>query len=224
MENREKTEQKETLTKLQSKEKELKTKLEKQILARKKLQKEIEDIIAEEIRKAAERAKKEAENKTPNSKTTTTTKGNFALTPAEKIISDNFGANKGLLPWPTERGVVTGLFGEHPHPVLKNIKVQSNGIDISTSEGSSARAIFDGEVSKIVTIGPSNKAILIRHGNFFTLYSNLKETKVKAGDKVKTKQSIGIINTVKEEGKTTLHIEIWQESTKLDPSLWLSKM
>lgn len=213
----EKKQQDEVIISLQSKEKELKEKLEMQVLARKKLDKQIEEIIAREIREAEERAKKAAAN-------STTKKGNFALTPAEKIISDNFGANKGFLPWPTERGVITGAFGEHPHPVLKNIKVQNNGIDISTEEGSIARAIFEGEVSKIVTIGPANKAVLIRHGNFFTLYSNLKETLVKAGDKVSTKQTIGIINTVKEENKTTLHLEIWQESTKLNPASWLSKM
>lgn len=210
----EKSEQDKIVTSLKNKESELKKQLAEQYETSKKLQKEIERIIAEEARKAAERAK-----------TKTTTKANatssFDLTPEEKLISDKFDSNKGLLPWPTERGIITGLFGEHPHPVLSNITIQNNGIDISTTAGAEARVIFDGEVSKVVTIPGANKAILIRHGNFFTLYSNLSEASVKSGDHVTTKQTIGKIET--EGNKTTLHFEIWQESNKLNPAIWLTK-
>ena len=210
----EKSEQDKIVTSLKNKESELKKQLAEQYETSKKLQKEIERIIAEEARKAAERAK-----------TKTTTKANatssFDLTPEEKLISDKFDSNKGLLPWPTERGIITGLFGEHPHPVLSNITISNNGIDISTTAGAEARVIFDGEVSKVVTIPGANKAILIRHGNFFTLYSNLSEVSVKSGDHVTTKQSIGKIET--EGNKTTLHFEIWQESNKLNPAIWLTK-
>ncbi|OFX48080.1 MAG: hypothetical protein A2046_05890 [Bacteroidetes bacterium GWA2_30_7] len=210
----EKSEQDKIITTLKDKESELKKQLTEQIETSKKLQKEIERIIAEEVKKAAERAK-----------TKTTTKASatssFDLTPEEKLISDKFDSNKGLLPWPTERGIITGLFGEHPHPVLSNITIQNNGIDISTTEGASVRAIFDGEVSKIVTIPGANKAILIRHGNFFTLYSNLATVSVKSGDHVTTKQIVGKIDT--EGTKTTLHFELWQESNKLNPAIWLTK-
>lgn len=210
----EKSEQDKIVTSLKNKESELKKQLAEQYELSKKLQKEIERIIAEEARKAAERAK-----------TKTTTKANatssFDLTPEEKLISDKFDSNKGLLPWPTERGIITGLFGEHPHPVLSNITIQNNGIDISTTAGAEARAIFDGEVSKVVTIPGANKAVLVRHGNFFTLYSNLSEVSVKSGDHVTTKQTIGKIET--ENNKTTLHFEIWQESNKMNPATWLTK-
>ncbi|OFX23515.1 MAG: hypothetical protein A2033_16195 [Bacteroidetes bacterium GWA2_31_9] len=210
----EKSEQDKIVTSLKNKESELKKQLAEQYETSKKLQKEIERIIAEEARKAAERAK-----------TKTTTKANatssFDLTPEEKLISDKFDSNKGLLPWPTERGIITGLFGEHPHPVLSNITISNNGIDISTTAGAEARVIFDGEVSKVVTIPGANKAILIRHGIFFTLYSNLSAVSVKSGDHVTTKQSIGKIET--EGNKTTLHFEIWQESNKLNPAIWLTK-
>lgn len=246
-----KVEQNNVLKSLKSKEGELKDKLKKQVLESENLKKQIAAIIAEETRKAAERARleaerlakeeaaKEAARKAANKAnpkeskpvveakpkaTTTVTKGGFSLTPDEAIISDNFGANKGRLPWPTERGVITSVFGSHPHPVLTNIMIQNNGVDITTSAGATARAIFGGEVSKIVTIGPSNKAVLIRHGNFFTLYSNLKETYVKQGNKVTAKQSIGVVNTQSDEDdKTILHLEIWQESVKQDPSLWLKR-
>lgn len=214
--NAEKSQQNEILISLKSKEKELKQKLKEQFEISRKLEKEIERIIAEEARKAAERAKK-------NSNTKTSAGGTFEMTPEEKLISDNFDANKGLLPWPTERGIITGYYGEHPHPVLSNITVQNNGIDITTTEGSTCRVIFEGEVSKVVSIPGANKAVLIRHGNYFTLYSNLDEVYVKSGDKVKTKQNIGKIHTDSKDGKTYLHFEIWQESSKMNPSIWLSK-
>ena len=117
----------------------------------------------------------------------------FDLTPAEQIVSDKFEANKGKLPWPIERGVITSTFGEHDHPVLKGIKIRNDGIYISTTQGSSARTIFDGVVSKIISIPGKNKAIIIRHGDFLTVYSNLKDVTVNVGDKVKTKQKIGTI-------------------------------
>jgi len=145
------------------------------------------------------------------------------LTPEEKIISDNFSENKGRLPWPTNRGVITGKFGLHPHAVLKGITIQNNGIDIATVEGAEARAIFDGEVSKIFAILGGNYAVIIRHGNFLTVYQNLIDVMVKKGDKVKVKQKLGTIYTDKETNTTELHIEIWHELEKQNPEDWLSK-
>ena len=145
------------------------------------------------------------------------------LTPEEKIISDNFSENKGRLPWPTSRGVITGKFGLHQHAVLKGITIQNNGIDITTVEGAEARAIFDGVVSKIFAILGGNFAVIIRHGNFLTVYQNLIDVTVKKGDNVKVKQKIGTIYTDKESNITELHIEIWHELEKQNPEDWLSK-
>jgi septal ring factor EnvC (AmiA/AmiB activator) len=145
------------------------------------------------------------------------------LTPEEKIISDNFNENKGRLPWPTSRGVITGKFGLHQHAVIKGITVQNNGIDIATVEEAEARAIFDGVVSKIFAILGGNYAVIIRHGNFLTVYQNLIDVTVKKGDKVKVKQKLGTVYTDKESNITELHIEIWHELEKQDPEEWLSK-
>ena len=145
------------------------------------------------------------------------------LTPEEKIISDNFNENKGRLPWPTSRGVITGKFGLHQHAVLRGITIQNNGIDITTVEGAEARAMFDGVVSKIFAILGGNYAVIIRHGNFLTVYQNLIDVTVKKGDKVKVKQKLGTIYTDKVSNTTELHIEIWHELDKQNPEDWLSK-
>jgi murein hydrolase activator len=147
----------------------------------------------------------------------------FDLTPAEQIVSDKFEANKGKLPWPIERGVITSTFGEHDHPVLKGIKVRNDGVYISTTQGSAARTIFDGVVSKIISIPGKNKAIIIRHGDFLTVYSNLKDVTVNVGDKLKAKQKIGtIFSDADDDNKTVLELQIWQGAVKQNPEAWLS--
>lgn len=182
---------------------ELKNKLkEKQVLAN-KLQKEIEKIIAEEQRKKAEQEK-------------------YAKKPSDKLLSSKFSDNKGKLPWPANEGVIVEKFGEHPHPVLKNIKVMNNGIDISTPQNSKALAIFDGVVSKIIVIPGSNAAILIRHGDYLSVYNNLINVKVKPGQKVYAKQELGTIFTEKDTKNTVLQLQIWKETVKLNPEEWLS--
>ncbi len=147
----------------------------------------------------------------------------FDLTPAEQIVSDKFEANKGKLPWPIERGVITSTFGEHDHPVLKGIKVKNDGVYISTTPGSAARAIFDGVISKIISIPGKNKIVIIRHGDFLTVYSNLNEVTVNVGEKVKTKQKIGVVySDADDENKTILELQIWHGTIKQNPEYWLS--
>jgi septal ring factor EnvC (AmiA/AmiB activator) len=145
------------------------------------------------------------------------------LTPEEKLISDNFQGNKGKLPWPTERGVVTSRFGKQQHAVLKQVTIQNDGIDISTVQGAEARALFDGVVSKVVAILGANYTVIMRHGNFLTVYQNLINVRVKPGDKVLVKQVLGTIFTEEETNSTLLHIEIWKELNKQNPEDWLSR-
>jgi murein hydrolase activator len=203
--NQEKTSFSREVNQLSRKERELRDEINKQKKIAQQLEKAIKTLIEEEAKRIA--ARKE-----------------IGLTPAEKIISDNFRNNKGGLPWPTEKGVIISFFGEHPHPVLKGIKIQNNGIDILTTEGANARAIFKGEVRKVIHIPGMNRGIIIRHGNYLTVYTNLSDVYVKAGDMVETKQNIGKIYTDKSDGsKTMLHLEIWEESTKLDPISWISR-
>ena len=200
---------------LSKKEKELQKTLKEKEAAAKKLQKAIEDIIAEEIRLANERAAKAGGVSTQT--------GLFALTPAEKLLSDDFFNNRGALPWPVEQGIISSTFGEHPHPVLKNVKVRNNGIDVLTSTGAEARAVFSGEVTRVMNVPNNNNVVIIRHGEFLTVYSNLDKVYVKIGDKVTTKQKIGTIFTNKDDSKTELHFEVWQSKTLLNPEEWLAR-
>ena len=195
-----------------------------------KLQKAIDDIIAEEIRKAneeAERKRREEAKKNANKGKTTTTpapkeKG-MALTPSEKTLSTNFVNNKGKLPWPVERGVISSSYGKHASVVSDKVTVTNNGIDIATTEGAKARAVFDGEVTSVTKLTGANTVVIIRHGEYFTVYSNLENVTVKRGDKVKTKQNIGTVHTNKTEGKTELHFELLKEQNRQNPANWLSK-
>ncbi len=174
----------------------------------KKLKKQIEKIIAEEIKKAKEREEAAKKNNTKS---------------ADYNLSSNFAQNKGKLPYPVEQGIITGRYGLSPHPTQKKVTVNNNGVDISTTKGAKARAVFDGEVCYVMIQG-NNNVILIRHGLYFTLYSNLEKVFVKAGEKVATGQEIGRIHTNVSDGKTILHFEIWQENrTTVNPALWIKK-
>ena len=195
----------------------------------KKLQKAIDDIIAEEIRKAnaeAERKRKEAEKQAKEKGKTTAPapkeKG-MSLTPAEKALSSDFVGNKGKLPWPVERGIISSSYGKHASVVSSKVTVTNNGIDIATTEGAQARAVFDGEVASVTKLTGANTVVIVRHGEYFTVYSNLENVTVKRGDKVKTKQSLGTIHTSKTEGKTELHFELLKEQVRQNPENWLSK-
>ena len=194
-----------------------------------KLQKAIDDIIAEEIRKAneeAERKRREeaAKNKSQGKTTTPTPKEKgMALTPAEKTLSANFVNNKGKLPWPVERGVISSSYGKHTSVVSDKVTVTNNGIDIATTENAQARAVFDGEVSSVTKLTGANTVVILRHGEYFTVYSNLENVTVKRGDKVKTKQNLGTVHTNKTENKTELHFELLKEQNRQNPANWLSQ-
>jgi septal ring factor EnvC (AmiA/AmiB activator) len=220
-----KKEQSKMVDNLQKKEKDLQKQLEKQKRADSDLKKAISDLIAEEIRKANEKKKAEANKAIKDNKTVPKTNETiYALTPEEQLLSNSFNANVGKLPWPTERGIITGSFGEHDHPVLAGIKVKNDGVYISTTPGSRARSIFDGEVRQIISIPGKHKVLIIKHGNFLSVYSNLSDVSVKIGQKVKAKQDIGVIFTDNEDdNKTIIELQMWDGTTKLNPELWLSK-
>ena len=170
----------------------------------KKIENEIRRIIEEEARRARE------SNKV------------YALTPEEKIISDDFTKNRGGLPWPTIQGVVTGQYGEHPHPVIPGINVRSNGIDLSTVENTEVRAVFKGEVTVVSAILGANYTVILKHGNYRSVYQNLIKVKVKSGDMVNTKEIIGTVGT-NMDNETKLHFELWNGMDVVDPERWLSK-
>jgi len=211
---REKKEKDQTLDQLRQQERDLVKTLREKEKARSRLNAEIERIIAEEIRKAREAG---------GSRSKAAPGDVFELTPEELELSADFVGNQGKLPWPLERGVITGTFGEHPHPVLKGVKTKSNGVDILTGPGAEARAVFKGKVSRVMNVPQFNTVVIVRHGEYLTVYSNLSEVSVQMGDMVYTKQPIGRISTSADEGKTELHFEIWKGKTVLDPEGWLAR-
>lgn len=209
----EKSLQNQTVTQLRRKERELLQRLRDQEKAAQALQRSIERVIAEERRKAQEQAKADGRVVTDM----------FALTPEERILSDNFAENYGSLLWPVERGIITSPFGEQPHPVLRGIRINNNGVDIATTEGAKARAIFDGVVSRVISIPGGSYAVIVRHGEYLTVYSNIDEVLVKNGDKIKIRQELGTIATDKSDSKTQMNLQIWKGNDKLNPELWIAR-
>jgi murein hydrolase activator len=209
-----KKDQDRVLAKLQDREKTLKKQLAEKQRAKQRLDRAIDDLIKKEIAEARRKAAA-AGNKN------VTRENVFTLTPEAKKLSAGFANNKGNLPWPVEKGNISSSFGEHAHPELKGIVVKNNGVDIRTAPGSNARAIFDGEVSGIIHIPGANSAVIIRHGEYLTVYSNLETVTVKKGEKVTATQRLGKIFTDPDEGVTELHLEIWKGTNKLDPAAWL---
>ncbi|MCW0481447.1 murein hydrolase activator EnvC family protein [Gaoshiqia sediminis] len=200
----EKREQDQYLSSLKLKQQDLRKKLREQEKEQEELNRAIQRMLEEETRKMQ-------------------AKGEFQLTPEQQLVAADFEKNKGRIPWPVERGVITGRFGVHAHPVLKQIQVKNNGIDISTRKGTPARAVFGGEVSRVFAISGGNMAVIIRHGSFLSVYSNLKEVFVNAGQKVEIKQEIGSVFTDESDGnKTVLKFQVWKESQKLNPEDWIT--
>lgn len=151
-------------------------------------------------------------------------KKTFQLTPEAKLIADNFKANKGRLPWPLEKGVVVQSFGRQRHPVVKTTTIQSNGVILATEPLAQVRAVFEGEVMSVIVIKGSNPSVLIRHGNFITLYTNLAKLYVTKGEKVNAKQAIGEVFTNQQTGKTQFQFGIFNNVDALNPKEWVYQM
>ncbi len=201
------------LTDLKKKERSIRDDINKKKAQAQNLKRAIEKVIEEEIAKARKASK--AANNDVSAKIT--------LTPEEKELSDDFSNNKGRLPWPLVEGVITESFGKHNHPDLPGIEINNNGLDIGTNKGATVRAVFNGVVVAVASVGGmEGKVIIVKHGEYLSVYSNLEDTYVKTGDKIKTKQSIGKVLTSDTEG-TELHLEIWKGQVMLNPESWIAK-
>ena len=146
---------------------------------------------------------------------------NFALTPEGRLISTNFQANRGRLPWPVKEGVIVRRFGTQPHPVVRTTTINSNGISIATSPNSIAYSVFDGEVLSVYGFSGGNPGVLIRHGKYISNYQNLSTIFVKKGDKINANDEIGIVFTNESNGKTVLKFNIFNELKPENPTIWL---
>lgn len=226
---KEQEEKNRTVQQLQKTEKELLNTLRKKELEARNLQKAIERIIAEEVRKAKEaaRIRNESAGKSVENIANRTSKristDIMSATPEEMELSHTFASNKGRLPWPTEKGLISSSFGTHAHPELPGIVINNDGIDITTNKGANARAVFNGEVTAVIS-GPNGKqVVIIRHGNYLSVYSNLETVYVKRGDKVSTKQKIGLISTDTDDNKTVIQFQIWDGNNKVNPEYWIAQ-
>jgi len=186
-----------------------------------KIKRLLEEAIAAANRRAAAKAATAAEKKeiTDAAKASPT---KIVMTKEEKLVASNFKANKGRLPWPVAEGFVSSRFGRQASPIDKNIVVDNNGIEITAHQGAAARAVFDGEVIRIEIIS-GTKTVYIKHGDYVTLYNNLSSLSVGVGDKVSTKQNIGIIHTYPGSGKTIMKFYVTQNTSFLNPEGWIAK-
>ena len=175
------------------------------------IDKQIDDIIRASIAKS-------------NKESGSTERDTYKLTPEAKALAANFASNKGRLPWPVKSGVVTTRFGTQPHPIVKSVTINSNGVHIETSKGSKAKAVFGGTVSEVQVVKGANKAVMVRHGDYLTIYNNLSNIYVKRGDVLSLGQDIGEIATNSSTGKTTLYFLLYKNMEKLDPSDWILRM
>jgi septal ring factor EnvC (AmiA/AmiB activator) len=225
--SKEKEEQVSMLNNLTSREKKLRAELKEKSRQEQNLANKIEDIIRKEI-ELAKAANKRQSNSTMTANASkrktdvpNVTASVLSNTPETIKLSNDFENNRGRLPWPVEQGIISSSFGRHAHPVWKDVVTNNNGININSAKGAKARSIFDGKVIRVLLV-VDKYAVLVQHGEYFTLYSNLEQVFVKAGDKVITRQPLGIIQTNEDEGKTELHLEVWRGSNKMDPEQWIA--
>lgn len=231
----EKQQQEIALSELQQQEKELKEELEKKKRDAENLQLAIKKLIEAEIKRKAEEAAKIAaekaaknekikENKTKIKESKAKAEKNAkvvvpVLTAEAEAVGADFASSRGKLPWPVTKGVICQPYGEYEHPAIKGFMMNNNGVEICANKGTQARAIFEGEVTSIAISPTGGKLIIIRHGEYLSVYSNIGDVFVKQGDKVSTKQNIGTI--LDEEGKTSMNLQIWKGQRTMDPSGWL---
>ncbi|HRI58364.1 MAG TPA: peptidoglycan DD-metalloendopeptidase family protein [Saprospiraceae bacterium] len=208
----------------------LKAELKKKQAAHEALNQAIERVIQEEItrRTAEARRTRPAQPAQPNNSRTNTAPGNAK--PAEsapEVVVDNtslaFQQKRGQLPWPVDDGFISRAYGRQKHPTLKNIEITNNGIDIRTNDAAAVRAVYEGKVAGVQFIPGHDNTVIIQHGNYYTVYSNLSETSVAKGDAVRARQVIGRVSTNSITGASELHFELWNQKERMNPEGWIRK-
>ena len=248
-----KQEQETNYKKLKSEENKLSTEIQlienKKIILKQRIKEAINaELLAEESRKKAREKKAVTDVKTTNSNKTitnktavssvkestsastneTTTKKVATISETKEVtLNLSFETNKGRLPWPVEKGTITEGYGKHAHTRIPNLYTNNNGVDITTHKNANIRAVFEGEVTSVLSIPGAGKVIIIKHGNYRTVYSNLKEVYVSSGSKVSTKQSIGALLPSEGEALSVAHFEIHHvangQINRINPSLWITR-
>jgi len=211
----EKKSQEKLITKVKKKEKQYVAQIRAKEKEERRIDAQIERLIRDEIAKA--------NKKSGGTETEIKKSSGFILTAEAKALASKFTENRGKLPWPVVRGLVVRGYGTQAHPTLPGITVESNGIYIATEEGSKARAVFEGTVLAIQSVS-GQFAVYIQHGNYISIYNNLEQVYVKKGDKISTKQDIGLIHTDRVTDKTILKFQMWRDTNRENPTSWIYKM
>lgn len=206
---------------LKKQERQLSAELKKKQAKRKELDLAIKKAIEEEIKAENERKAKSAKSNVATSSGKTSSKTELLLTPEELLISNSFGNNKGKLPWPVVKGAKISDFGVYPHPDVPTVMIENRGIDILVEDGAQVRSVFEGVVAGVMDI-MGTKVVMVRHGDYLTVYQNMASINVKKGDKVNTKQAIGTVSKNPSNATYELHFEIWKNDKYLNPNQWLS--
>lgn len=191
---------------LETKEGEITRKLKQENKNRERLARELDRLIAAQTKKSGGGGSSAA----------------YKLTPEQKLVSADFVKNRGKLPWPVAEGFISERFGINAHPVYKRVQTTNDGVNITTSKNADVRAVFNGEVTEILFMPGFNNVVIIQHGNYYTVYTNLLDVSVKKGDKIKVKEFIGKVAHDNEKG-SSLNFQVWKGIEKLDPQLWLAK-
>lgn len=213
-----KEDQKKVVSQLSAQEQELKDKIENHKAALRRLERMISELVAAEIRKSRKMAgppSPEREDDGPDQR--------MLLTPEGRIISNSFAGNRGKLNWPVQNGFISSGFGRHEHAVLKRVYVDNLGVDITTKPGEKVRAVFEGVVGLVGQVpGMNGQIVMVRHGEYFSVYSGLRNIQVSTGDRLKMKQVIGEVIR-DDEGAALLQFQIWKNNKRLDPEDWLAQ-
>jgi septal ring factor EnvC (AmiA/AmiB activator) len=230
---KDKQKKEQSLAKLKKDEAKLMAELKETERKKAELKRRIKQAIDKEIADSeAKAAKQQKKSETKNASKTSTSSGTTAKPSEKKTVvvtetKESFESNRGKLPWPVLKGTITESYGKNPHPTLANVYTNNNGIDIGAPKGAQVRAVFEGEVTSVLNIPGAGKVVIIKHGNYRTVYSNLQESFVSVGTKVSTKQAIGSLLPDEDGSLSTAHFEIHQvvdgAVNRINPTLWLAQ-
>jgi len=234
---KEKSDKNEIVLALQKNEQELRKDLSEKRRNHEKLNQVIEDVIQKEILASRKRARTKESFKNNNSTASSGVSSNAKVNErpgnvktrreaedvkmAPEVLSRNFRNNKGRLGWPVNNGVITGRFGKQPHPTLKRIEITNNGVDIQTKAGENVFAVFEGEVAGVQYIPGNHYMVILRHGSYYTVYSNLETVQIEKGDQVGTKAVIGQLHINEKTNTSEVHFEVWKNKTRMNPVRWI---
>ena len=219
------------LNTLKKDESRIRSELQQKQAAHEALNQAIERVIQEEISRKVEEARRPRTNPTtpatPAPASPAVVESNTSTASAADIPDDSqtrsFRQNQGRLPWPVQDGVISRGFGRQKHPTLKNIEITNNGVDIRTGEASAVRAVYEGKVAGVQFIPGHDYTVILQHGNYYTVYSNLSETALSKGDKIVAGQTIGRVSSNPISGTAELHFELWYQKKRLNPASWIKK-